>query len=175
MKFLKTIGWTAFILALAAVIAGYLWSSGRTAISQHPMTNTLNRHRISQQDEVMTTRPLYGKTALSKEEKRILYKPFPEIRNAENISKAWMIAMICMKHRLTCAEVRELIASPPFGYGSDESGSSLSYLYGKEGVLQFSFDKNGKLEKVHGISELPPMESVSTDTPIEPPSLPAEQ
>ena len=115
-------------------------------------------------------RSLYGKASLSREETRILYKPFdPDLRNSRhNNPKAWSVAIICMKHRLTCNEIMDLIASPPDSDGLVETERVVVYKFAIQGALQFYFDLNGILKDVRGFEELPHMEAVTPDTPIEP-------
>lgn len=140
---------TIIILAAVAVVVGFVWL----------------RHLQP------TPRSLYGKASLSEDEKRILYRPFEDRFKTWYPGKDYKIGIICLKHRLTRAEVLELIAEPPY---EPRDYKYLFYRTGPNGLFSLEFDENGNLKKAEVVDsryQLPPLESVTPDTPIEPPSL----
>jgi len=76
-----------------------------------------------------------------------------------------------MKHRLTWFEIKELVA----GEKVNSFGSSLSILCKSGGYIGFYFDNKGTLVKAIAVESpymLPPLESVTPDTPITLPPFP---
>jgi len=145
------------------------------------LTNQRNIHASSRQ--------LYGKASLTEEEKRILYKPFEDLcviveagigpvkhfNEWKTGPKAYKVGMICLKHRLTRAEVLELISTPPT---EDRvvftNRVVVGYRFGFQKELRFGFDKKGILTDAEGEGEsiwykFPSLKDVTTDTSIEPP------
>ena len=173
-----------FILAIVLILEGYIWLKKRpktlgAALPEMFATNDPSPHlKTIQQKDSVPTHPLYGVASLSGEEKLFLYKPFhPDYtyHEVENAHKVRPIAMICMKHRLNRSEIMKLLSIPTWGpeYIGDGT-TSIEYQFANQGILCFVFDQAGILKKVYGVNNLPEVESVTPDTPIELPPLPAE-
>ena len=84
--------------------------------------------------------------------------------------------MICMKHRLNRSEIMKLLSIPTSRpeYVGPSGDITISYDFSRNGSLQFVFDQAGTLKMVYGVNNLPAVESVTPDTPIELPPLPAK-
>ena len=86
--------------------------------------------------------------------------------------------MICLKHRLTIAEVKKLVARPEFIRERPDTGEcdlEFQFQFGSDGRMIFYFDKAGNLTEVSYMClqyHLPPMKFITPDAPIEPPPLP---
>ena len=121
------------------------------------------------------SQPLYGRESLSKEEKLILTNPFVDYRQHNYDRKAYKVAMICLKHRLTLSEVQKAITGPvQIRKREDTGGCDLIFMYWGE-KLKFYFDSSGHLDEVYYHADryrLPPIEFITPDTPIEVPPLP---
>ena len=121
---------------------------------------------------------LYGKASLSKEEKQILNRPFEDYRNHDYRRKAYKIAMICLKHRLSFSEVKEMVQEPGGVRVHPDTGeSALHYRFSLnwDGWLIFEFDSNGNHTGVcfkNRPYPLPPIGFITCDTPVEAPPLP---
>ena len=163
---MRTHLWISCTLVMAMVTgarAGDLNVVGNLNVASNLAANTL---------AVNTTRPVYGSASLSDAEKRFMTKPFSP-GNGENTRKVRPIAMICMKHRLNRNEIIKLLAMP-IDHETVVPESAICYHYAISGSLCFAFDKDGNLMRVAGVNDLPAVESVTPDTPIELPPVPAE-
>ena len=161
--------------ALAALIA-FVWWRNETSVSpregQHSETNVISNRQTAKQTEFGVSRPLYGETSLSEDEKRILHKPFADCGKYWCGARIYRVGMICLKHRLSRVETMKLLDEPPL---NSEDRLHLSYRTGVGRLLELHFEENGNLKDVEAIGrdyDFPPLESVTPNTPIEPTPLP---
>lgn len=169
---------TVMCLALVVMLGNGCASS--------PVTN--NPHSVqAPQTNSPASCPLYGKASLSEEERRILYKPFdgmegktdtgaPILDWRRSLPKAYQLGMVCLKHRLNYSEVNELIVrnvTPRLLFPPEKTRINITISF--SALLGFDFDEKGDLQKVqiYGIEyhKLPPLEAVTSNTPIEPPPM----
>ena len=197
MKNTKSLIVFLLILAVVIAIAGFVRLRNQKIVSQLELqlpatSNIASRVQTTNQYLAPSARPLFGKASLSEEEKRILYKPFENLYGFQEAGigmvkvfdeykttpKAYKVGMICLKHRLTRAEVMELISTPP---NEDRvvytNLVDVTYRFGINKGLIFRFDIKGNLlntegDGVHSWYEFPPLEEVKSDTSIEPPEPP---
>ena len=116
-------------------------------------------------------RPLYGMSSLSKEETQDLAKFIEDTRTIVNHREAYTIAVICMKHRLTWFEIKELVA----GEKVNSAGSYLRIPCKSGGFTSFHFDNKGTLVKAIEVESpymLPPLGAITPATPINLPPFP---
>jgi len=192
----NTKSFIVFILILAVVaIAGFVMVRNQLLVSQpelqqKPATKVGSSGQTTNRNPATpSSRPLYGKTSLSEEEKRILCKPFEDlyvnvktdrgagkfIDERKTVPKAYKVGMICLKHRLTRTEVMELISTPPAETSIVSTNlMDVDYQIGGCKRLIFKFDEKGNIKSVegdgvHSLYEFPPLEAVTSDTSIEPP------
>ena len=164
------------ILTGLIIIFGYIWLYdqeivSRPAIPEHHLPNTLSKVLPPKEHTVGYTHLLYGKASLSDQEKQVLSKLIEGNRTVVNHREAYTIAMICMKHRLTWFEIKEMVT----GEKVSSLGSSLSISCKSGGYTGFHFDNKGTLINAIAVESpymLPPLESVSPGTPITLPPFP---
>ena len=145
MKSARSISFFTSILVVAFGIAGFLWWEHHS-------------------------RPLYGKASLSEEEKRILSMITADCEKKGFIHVAHSIGMICLKHRLTSSEIDRLF--PEWVPHKRLCVCRSPFL-----LLFFNFDAQGNIVSIYYVDSgrshsLPPLESVTTDAPIDLPPLP---
>jgi len=190
-----------FFLILVAVSAGMVvWFQSRRSDSLRELRQPAGESGVSTiltngATSLVGSRALYGKASLSKEEKRILYKSFKDmygvftdaegrerkiLNERKTTPQAYRIGMICLKHRLNWSEVQEMIhlitgePIPPRPEPPNDNSQFLELGFNK--YLIFQFDAVGSLTGVWtppSWYKFPPLEEVMPDTPIEPPSKPA--
>jgi len=174
MKHVKIIA-VFTILFTAATVS--IWYRNRTVVlrrelQQHPVTKLVTSSQTSQRNPPAAPHLLYGKASLSKDEKRILYQPFKGFMKRPYRGQDYKVGMICLKHRLTRDEVTKLIGETPH---KSELPELLIYNTCIASAITFRFDKRENLLDVRTTGsqyQLPPLESVTPDTPIDLPPLP---
>jgi len=170
------------LVPVAAIIGAVVWRWSRPVGNQPitggspSMTSNQPSVQLAKTKGSDSMNPQFGIASLSEAEKKILHDPFPDRSGRAQYDRvAYEVGIICLKHRLSYDEVVELIKSPrspPNPVRPSDTVIGASYVYGFSQALGFMFDRKGKLKAVEGDSggmyKLPPLESVTHDTPLEP-------